>query len=41
MVKNLKERTGKMVEGEYEARPKKKAAEVVEETPVVEKTSEP
>ncbi len=33
MVKNLKERTGKMVEGEYEERPKKK---VEEETPVVE-----
>ena len=34
MVKNLKERTGKMVEGEYEERPKKK---VTEDTPVVEK----
>ena len=34
MVKNLKERTGKMVEGEYEERPKKK---VTKDTPVVEK----
>ena len=41
MVKSLKERTGKMVEGEYEARPKKKVEEVVEETPVVEKAPEP
>lgn len=45
MVKNLKERTGKMVEGQYEERPNKKVEEdiVVEETvetPVVEETIE-
>ena len=40
MVKNLKERTGKMVEGEYEERPKKKVEEpMVEKEEVVETTA--